>query len=216
MEQADLVCSPFEHPQEHLPVVKGPKKPDSHLQANTSTGHSIGLGGGLYLGSHHCCASQPMLTQGSLQRAPSNISWELLHNRIPAWAARTGKGRIEQADRERRLVRGKQKRKGIGKATRLRYQPVTIGCLAQPVTRRHCGTATTPTAVSSPPGKTTESLQAALSYNSEPEMPSWASRGWVHCCKGNKNKQSLSQRLVLSCELYLLLVAIWLCSLQEA
>jgi len=67
-------------------------------------------------------------------------------------------------------VRGKRNRKGIGKAMRLIYQPVTIGCLAQQVTRRHCGTATTPTAVSSPPGKTTESLNTALSYIPEPEM----------------------------------------------
>lgn len=111
---------------------------------------------------------------------------------LPAHAnAGLSAARSQQGHREKRLVRGEQKRKGIGEATRLGYQPVIVGCLVQQVMRRHCRTAAIPTAVSSPPGKTTESLKAALSYISEPEMPSWASRGWVHCCKWKKNEQRL-------------------------
>lgn len=73
-----------------------------------------------------------MVMQESLQCVPSNIPGELLHNGIPARAARTGIDNVrnEQGDTKRRSVRGKQKREGIGKVSRLGYQPRTIGCLA--------------------------------------------------------------------------------------
>lgn len=68
----------------------------------------------------------------------------------------------------RRFGRGKQKRKGIGKASRLRCQPGTTCGLAQRVTRRRC--ASTPRAVSCPPD-TTKHLKAALTPQSQ-GMPS--------------------------------------------
>lgn len=69
----------------------------------------------------------------------------------------------------KRLGRGKQKRKEIGKASRLRHQPGTTGGLAQRVTRRRC--ASTPRAVSCPAGETTKPLKAALTPQSQ-GMPS--------------------------------------------
>lgn len=136
-----MVCSPFEHSQEHLPVVTGPERPEilpgEHVHRSQVWEKHLPV-----LESLLC--PQPIVMLGALHCALSNIPRELLHqDQLPE---HTAKGSSEQKNKGRRLTRGNQKIKRIGKAMRLRYQPVTSR-LAQQVTRRCCGTAATPPAI---------------------------------------------------------------------